>query len=187
MSLALQGGLAFLTISVSGLVFYVLLCAPSYWLWFLRPERTVNRDYVEDPGELRRSFAWTAASIVANGAMLVPVHLGMHWCLATIDMDTKSIVYYDSMGGNNKAALRGLANYLTEEHRTKKSSELDLSGWKQIIAKKIRQLRAQQARAKAAKPLRSEPKAKPEQPQIKGEQPQPAKKKGGLRSLFKRG
>ena len=37
--------------------------------------------------------------------VLVPVHLGMHWCLATIDMDTQSIVYYDSMGGNNKVSV----------------------------------------------------------------------------------
>jgi len=83
---------------------------------------------------------WTKkVDLFSFSLVLVPVHLGMHWCLATIDMDSKSIVYYDSMGGNNKAALKGLTNYLSEEHKTKKGSELDTSGWKQIIAKKIPQ------------------------------------------------
>jgi len=83
---------------------------------------------------------WTKkVDLFSYSLVLVPVHLGMHWCLATIDMDSKSIVYYDSMGGNNKGALRGLTNYLSEEHKTKKGSELDISGWKQIIAKKIPQ------------------------------------------------
>ena len=38
-----------------------------------------------------------------------------------------------------QAALAGLSNYLREEHKTKKEAELDLSGWKQVIAKKIPQ------------------------------------------------
>ncbi len=77
MSLLGQAALAFGTVSLAGLVFYVLLCAPSYWLWFKREGRTVNREYVEDPGELRRSFGWTALSIVSNALMLVPVHLAV--------------------------------------------------------------------------------------------------------------
>ena len=46
---------------------------------------------------------WTKeVDLFSYSLVLVPVHLGDHWCLATIDMDKKSIVYYDSMGGNNK-------------------------------------------------------------------------------------
>ena len=46
---------------------------------------------------------WTKkVDLFAQSLILIPVHLGMHWCLATIDMDAKTIHYYDSMGGNNK-------------------------------------------------------------------------------------
>ena len=49
---------------------------------------------------------WTKkVDLFSYSLVLVPVHLGMHWCLATIDMDSKSIVYYDSMGGNNKVKI----------------------------------------------------------------------------------
>ena len=46
---------------------------------------------------------WTKkVDLFSQSLILIPVHLGMHWCLATIDIDAKAIVYYDSMGGNNK-------------------------------------------------------------------------------------
>ena len=43
---------------------------------------------------------------------------------ATIDMESQSIVYYDSVGDNNEAALHELSNYLLKEHKTKKGSDL---------------------------------------------------------------
>ena len=48
---------------------------------------------------------WTKkVDLFSQSLILIPVHLGMHWCLATIDMDTKAIIYYNSMGGNNEAS-----------------------------------------------------------------------------------
>ena len=83
---------------------------------------------------------WTKkVDLFSYSLVLIPVHLGMHWCLATVDMDRKSIIYYDSMGGNNRAAVQGLATYLQEEHKSKKGTELDMAPWKQVIAKKIPQ------------------------------------------------
>jgi len=59
---------------------------------------------------------WTKkVDLFSFSLVLVPVHLGMHWCLAAVDMDAKSITYFDSMGGNNKAALKGLASYLRKK------------------------------------------------------------------------
>ena len=40
--------------------------------------------------------------LFAQSLVFIPVHLGMHWCLAVIDIPRKAIDYYDSMGGNNK-------------------------------------------------------------------------------------
>ena len=48
---------------------------------------------------------WTKkVDLFAHSMLLIPVHLGMHWCLAVVDVDRKVITYYDSMGGNNKVS-----------------------------------------------------------------------------------
>jgi len=71
--------------------------------------------------------------------IFVPVHLGMHWCLAVVDMDTKEINYYDSMGGNNNRCLDALKKYLNEEHKAKKGSPLEMSEWHTNLKKDIPQ------------------------------------------------
>jgi sentrin-specific protease 1 len=63
----------------------------------------------------------------------------MHWCLAVVDMDTKEINYYDSMGGNNNRCLDALKKYLNEEHKAKKGSPLDMSEWHTSLKKDIPQ------------------------------------------------
>lgn len=83
---------------------------------------------------------WTKkVDIFSHAIILIPVHLGMHWCLATIDMQRKAITYYDSMGGNNKGCLNALAEYVKEEHQAKKGAPLDMSKWSQDIAREIPQ------------------------------------------------
>ncbi|GBP87023.1 hypothetical protein EVAR_63985_1 [Eumeta japonica] len=61
--------------------------------------------------------------------MIVPVHLGVHWCLSIIDFQEKKISYLDSMGGKNQACLDALKQYLIDEHQDKKSSSYDVSNW----------------------------------------------------------
>jgi sentrin-specific protease 1 len=39
--------------------------------------------------------------IFALDKIIVPVHLGTHWCLAVINMRKKRVEYYDSLGGTN--------------------------------------------------------------------------------------
>jgi len=83
---------------------------------------------------------WTKkVDIFAHDIVLVPVHLGMHWCLATIDMQRKKITYYDSMGGNNHGCLKALFEYIKEEHLVKKGVPIDESKWNMVIAKEIPQ------------------------------------------------
>lgn len=41
----------------------------------------------------------------------------------------KSIMYFDSMGGNNDKACEILFEYLQQESKDKKGKELDTSGW----------------------------------------------------------
>lgn len=73
---------------------------------------------------------WTKkVDIFSVDLILVPVHLGVHWCLSVVDFRNKSITYFDSMGGNNDEACRILLNYLKQESEDKKGQKMETSGW----------------------------------------------------------
>ncbi|KAG7261393.1 hypothetical protein CRUP_036566 [Coryphaenoides rupestris] len=73
---------------------------------------------------------WTKKTdIFAADILLVPVHLGVHWCLSVVDFRKKIIMYYDSMGGNNDKACHTLLRYLQQESKDKKGRELDTTSW----------------------------------------------------------
>ncbi|XP_011553362.3 sentrin-specific protease 1 [Plutella xylostella] len=89
------------------------------------------------PG-LRR---WTRKiDIFAHDLMVIPVHLGVHWCLSLIDFRAKRVAYLDSMGGRNQACLDALLKYLHDEHQDKKGQPFDSQGWKtECLSKNIPQ------------------------------------------------
>ncbi|CAJ1085184.1 sentrin-specific protease 1 [Xyrichtys novacula] len=73
---------------------------------------------------------WTKKTdIFSKDILLVPIHLGVHWCLSVVDFRKKEVLYFDSMGGNNDEACRLLFDYLQQESKDKKGKELDTSGW----------------------------------------------------------
>ncbi|MEE6471909.1 hypothetical protein FKM82_009406 [Ascaphus truei] len=73
---------------------------------------------------------WTKkVDIFSMNILLVPIHLGVHWCLAVIDFRKKSVTYYDSMGGLNNEACRILLQYLKQESMDKKGLCFDVNGW----------------------------------------------------------
>lgn len=73
---------------------------------------------------------WTNnVDIFAHDVILIPIHKGIHWCLAIINLKNKTIKYYDSMGKPNNDALRVLTIYLRQESLDKKKREFDLSNW----------------------------------------------------------
>lgn len=73
---------------------------------------------------------WTRkVDLFSYDLLLVPIHLGVHWCMATIDLRSKCVRYYDSMLGDNNKCLESLYTYMKEEHQDKKSSPLDMTGW----------------------------------------------------------
>merc|ERR1719458_2191663 len=60
---------------------------------------------------------WTRnVDIFSYDLLLMPIHLGMHWCLAAVDLRHMTINYYDSMGGNNSECLAELNDYLHDEY-----------------------------------------------------------------------
>nr|BAI47563.1 sentrin specefic protease 1a [Xenopus laevis] len=73
---------------------------------------------------------WTKkVDIFSMNILLVPIHLGVHWCLAVVDLRKKSITYFDSMGGLNNDACRILLQYLKQESVDKKGACFDSNGW----------------------------------------------------------
>ncbi|CAH3031439.1 unnamed protein product [Porites evermanni] len=81
---------------------------------------------------------WTKkVDIFAMDLVLVPVHLGMHWCLAAVDFRKKCISYYDSLKGSNNQCLSVLRSYLNDESVDKKKVPFDLNGWKTASPKDI--------------------------------------------------
>ena len=60
----------------------------------------------------------------------------MHWTLAVIYMEEKRIQYYDSMGGNDQAMLKGLLEYVRDEYKVKNGgAEMDVSEWELVSCK----------------------------------------------------
>ncbi|NWR57095.1 SENP1 protease, partial [Bucorvus abyssinicus] len=83
---------------------------------------------------------WTKkVDIFSVDLLLVPIHLGVHWCLAVVDFRKKTITYYDSMGGINSEACRILLQYLKQESLDKKRKELDTNGWS-LLSKRSQEI-----------------------------------------------
>ncbi|XP_046367154.2 sentrin-specific protease 1-like [Haliotis rufescens] len=83
---------------------------------------------------------WTRKiDIFSHDYLLVPVHLGVHWCMAVIDIKKKKVSYFDSMGGKNVQCLQGLKKYLADESLDKKKQAFDFTGWEFQIESDIPQ------------------------------------------------
>lgn len=83
---------------------------------------------------------WTKKVDIFEYAIIcVPIHLGMHWCMAIIDLRAKYIRYYDSMGSSNNKCLDALKKYLEAEHLDKKKIPLDTSDFELENVKDIPQ------------------------------------------------
>ena len=66
--------------------------------------------------------------------ILCPINLdNMHWTSAVIYMEEKRIQYYDSMGGTDRAKLKGLLEYVKDEYKVKNGGqEMDISEWELV-------------------------------------------------------
>ncbi|XP_051942222.1 sentrin-specific protease 2 [Hippocampus zosterae] len=82
------------------------------------------------PGGHAAVKRWTkAVDIFLCDLLLVPLHMGVHWALAVVDLKAKTVKLYDSMGQRHDAICGLLLLYLNEEHRAKKGRELDTTKW----------------------------------------------------------
>ncbi|KAM9321181.1 sentrin-specific protease 1 [Gastrophryne carolinensis] len=83
---------------------------------------------------------WTKkVDIFSMDVLLVPVHLGVHWCLAVVDFRKKTVTYFDSMGGQNNEGCKLLLQYLKLESQDKKGVCFDTNGWS-LSSKRSREI-----------------------------------------------
>ena len=81
---------------------------------------------------------WTQeVDVFSYDLLLVPVHLGDHWCLAVVDFKRSGVYYYDSMGGDNLECLEALCGYLRMEHLDKKGLPYSTDGLQLVVMKEI--------------------------------------------------
>ncbi len=57
-------------------------------------------------------FIIKQSDILLYQKLIVPVHMGAHWCLAVVDFVQKEFRYYNSMLGDNMKCLERIASYL---------------------------------------------------------------------------
>ena len=51
---------------------------------------------------------FSKVDVFVHNIILIPIHLGMHWCLATIHFHQQQFQYFDSLGGSNLSCLNRL-------------------------------------------------------------------------------
>ncbi|XP_054452279.1 sentrin-specific protease 5-like [Anoplopoma fimbria] len=72
---------------------------------------------------------WTKqVDLFSKSLLLVPIHLEVHWCLVTADIDKKKICLYDSQGIALQKVARNILKYLMTEAKEKKHTDFE-SGW----------------------------------------------------------
>lgn len=54
----------------------------------------------------RHADTWWQIDIFEKDKIIVPLHLGLHWCVAVVNMREKRFEYYDSLGGHANTILK---------------------------------------------------------------------------------
>ncbi|KAK3922253.1 Sentrin-specific protease 1, partial [Frankliniella fusca] len=71
-------------------------------------------------GDFKSVQNWTKkVDLFECQVVLIPIHLGLHWCLCVVEQKALDITYYDSMGGKNMTCLNDVLKYLSFEWRNK--------------------------------------------------------------------
>ncbi|XP_005546652.3 sentrin-specific protease 2 isoform X3 [Macaca fascicularis] len=73
---------------------------------------------------------WTkGVNLFEQEIILVPIHRKVHWSLVVIDLRKKCLKYLDSMGQKGHRICEILLQYLQDESKTKRNTDLNLLEW----------------------------------------------------------
>uniref|UniRef100_A0A3Q4HN00 SUMO specific peptidase 1 n=1 Tax=Neolamprologus brichardi TaxID=32507 RepID=A0A3Q4HN00_NEOBR len=90
---------------------------------------SLTRKDLQTLSNLNCISAFLYIEITSASQIMFESHIGEKTILEVVDFRKKSIMYFDSMGGNNDKACEILFEYLQQESKDKKGKELDTSGW----------------------------------------------------------
>ncbi|KAL4421737.1 hypothetical protein ABPG77_002353 [Micractinium sp. CCAP 211/92] len=77
-------------------------------------------------------------SILDCDRIILPVHQGLHWVCAVIDLQHRKFVYYDSLLGEDHRCLQHLAEYVRDEYKNKRGEQRDdVLDWPREFPKRI--------------------------------------------------
>ncbi|KAL0488418.1 hypothetical protein AKO1_015601 [Acrasis kona] len=79
---------------------------------------------------------WTKkVDLFSKDKVIIPIHLGVHWTCAVINLRDSRFEYYDSMGGveRGKQVLKDLQKYIQDECKDKKNKVLNTGGWEMYV------------------------------------------------------
>lgn len=86
----------------------------------------------------RLKLAGQASSCILDcDKIILPVHQGIHWTAAVIDLARKEVAYYDSMGGEDDDVIDSLLQYIKDEAKNKRQQDWDVSEWRKRYPKDI--------------------------------------------------
>ena len=69
--------------------------------------------------------------------IIIPVHQGVHWVLAVIDIKKKVVSYYDSLLGRDRKVVQNLIRYVIDESEDKLKEKWARDEWKEEFPSKI--------------------------------------------------
>lgn len=73
---------------------------------------------------------WTkGVNLFEQELVLVPIHRKVHWSLVVMDLRKRCLKYLDSMGQKGHRICEILLQYLQDESKTKRNTDLNLLEW----------------------------------------------------------
>ncbi|EFJ49990.1 hypothetical protein VOLCADRAFT_58901 [Volvox carteri f. nagariensis] len=84
---------------------------------------------------------WTTPKQLSNKLQLdriiMPIHKGVHWTCAEVDLRARVVRYYDSLKGEDHALVRHLLSWVSDESADKLKQRWDTSKWQVEFPKNI--------------------------------------------------
>ena len=69
--------------------------------------------------------------------VIVPVHQGVHWVLAVVDLKRKVVSYYDSLLGKDREVVRNLIKWVVDEAKNKLNENWNIGEWREEYPSEI--------------------------------------------------
>eukprot|EP00775_Hariotina_reticulata_P005601 gene5601-5839_t len=61
--------------------------------------------------------------------VIIPVHEGVHWTCAMVDLQHKRLLFFDSLQGRNKVVMDALRRWVQDEAKDKLKQDWDVDSW----------------------------------------------------------